>query len=381
MIGFQLSEEQAQLCQVARQFATAEIRAAAAAYDEHEETPWPVLKKAAQMGLTTYRYPERYGGGGIESLVTACLITEELSWGCAGIANVLLGCDTVALPLLLTGTAAQKERYLPWLCDTRQTKLCAFALTEAEAGSDVTAIRTTAKREGDSYLLNGQKRYITFGGIADLYLVFAKVETAGITAFLVEKNTPGLTAGKNERKLGMRASATCDVLLENVRVPAENRLGQEGQGFYIAMKTFEYNRPLIASLALGVARAAYEYALAYAKQRVQFNKPIIANQAISFLLADMATEIEAARLLIWKAAWLIDQGQSANAPASMAKAYAADLAMQVTTDAVQILGGNGLMRDYPVEKWMRDAKILQIVEGTSQIQRMIIAQLLAVGQP
>jgi len=381
MISFQLSAEQAQMQQVARQFATAEIRPVAAHYDESEATPWPVLNKAAQMGLTTYRYPEIYGGGGIDSLVTACLITEELSWGCSGIANVILGCDTVALPILLTGSEAQKQRLIPPLCDAKTVKLCAFALTEAEAGSDVTALRTTATRTGDGYVLKGQKRYITFGGLADLYLIFAKVEAAGITAFLVEKDTPGLSAGKHERKMGMRASATCDVLLEDVYVPLANRLGEEGQGFYIAMKTFEYNRPLIAALALGVARAAYEYALAYAKQRVQFGKPIIANQAISFLLADMAMEIEAARLLVWHAAWLIDQGRSANAAASMAKAYAADLAMQVTTNAVQILGGNGLMRDYPVEKWMRDAKILQIVEGTSQIQRMIIAQLLAVGQP
>lgn len=380
MIGFQLSEEQEQMRRVARQFAKTEIRTVATQYDESEDIPWPVLKKAAQMGLTTYRYPEAYGGGGIESLLTACLITEELSWGCSGIANSILGCDTVALPILLTGTEAQKERFIPFLSDTKKPRLCAFALTEAEAGSDVTALRTTAQRDGDVYVLKGQKRYITFGGVADLYLIFAKVESTGITAFLVKGDTPGLSAGQNERKMGMRASETCDVILENVRVPVENRLGEEGQGFYIAMKTFEYNRPLIASLALGVARAAYEYALAYARQRIQFNKPIITNQAIGFMLADMATEIEAARLLIWKAAWMIDQGIGANAPASMAKAYAADMAMQVTTNAVQILGGNGLMRDYPVEKWMRDAKILQIVEGTSQIQRVIISQLLAVGQ-
>lgn len=379
MIGFQLTEEQEQLRQMAHQFATAEIRPIAVQYDESEKTPWPILERAAQMGLTSYRYPEKYGGGGIESLLTACLITEELSWGCSGIANVLLGCDTVAMPILLTGTEAQKERYIPLFCDENKVRLCAFALTEAQAGSDVTALRTTAKRDGDVYILNGQKRYITFGGIADLYLVFAKVESTGITAFLVEADTPGLSAGKNERKMGMRASEVCDVFLEDVHVPIENRVGQEGQGFYIAMKTFEYNRPLIASLALGVARAAYEYALAYAKQRVQFNKPIMANQAISFMLADMATEIEAARLLIWKAAWMIDQGIGANAAASMAKGYTADLAMQVTTNAVQVLGGNGLMRDYPVEKWMRDAKILQIIEGTSQIQRVIISQLLAVG--
>jgi len=380
MIGFQFSEEQEQIRKTARQFAEAEIRPVAAHYDESEQLPWPILERAAQIGLTTYRYPEKYGGGGIESLLTACLITEELSWGCAGIANALLGCDTVAIPILLTGTEAQKERYIRLFCDQNKVRLGAFAITEAEAGSDVTALRATAKRNGNVYLLNGRKQYITFGGVADLYLVFAKVDSAGITAFLVEAKTPGLSAGKKERKMGMRASEVCEVTLENVRIPVENRLGQEGQGFYIAMKTFEYSRPLIASLALGVARAAYEYALDYAKQRVQFNKPIITNQAIGFMLADMATEIEAARLLIWKAAWMIDQGLGANTAASMAKAYATDLAMQVTTNAVQILGGNGVMRDYPVEKWMRDAKILQIIEGTSQIQRMIISQLLAVGQ-
>ena len=380
MVSFQLSEEQEQMRKTARDFSRAEIRPVAAHYDETEQVPWPVLERASQLGLTTYRYPEKYGGGGIESLLTACVITEELSHGCAGIANTLLGCDTVAIPILLTGTESQKERWLPLFCDPNKVRLGAFALTEAEAGSDVAALRATAKRDGNFYILNGRKQYISFAGIADLYLVFAKVDGSEITAFLVEAGTPGLLVGNKEKKMGMRASQLCEVMLDDVRVPAQNRLGQEGQGFYVAMKTFEYNRPLISSLAIGVARAAYEYALTYAKQRVPFNRPIIANQAISFLLADMATNIEAARLLVWKAAWMIDQGLPANAAASMAKGYAADLAMQVTTDAVQILGGNGLMRDYPVEKWMRDAKILQIVEGTSQIQRMIISQLLAVPQ-
>lgn len=380
MISFQLSDEQELMRQAARQFAAAEIQPVAAHYDETEETPWPVLKQAAKIGLTSYKYPKQYGGGGIESLVTACLVTEEFGRGCPGIANALIGCDTVAVPVLLSGSEAQKERFIPLFCDKSSPRFGAFALTEAEAGSDVAAMRASAKRVDDGYILNGHKRYITFGNSAAVYLIFAKVESGDMTAFLVEAGTPGLSTGKNERKMGMRASEACDVILQDVHVPLENRLGQEGQGFFIAMKIFEYNRPLIASLALGVARAAYEYALTYARQRVQFNKPIIANQAISFMLADMATEIEAARLLIWKAAWLIDHGLAANAAASMAKAYATDMAMQVTTNAVQILGGKGVMRDCPAEKWMRDAKILQIVEGTSQIQRLILSQFLTVDQ-
>lgn len=380
MINFQLTEEQNQMRQLAREFAEKDIRPVAAHYDDSEATPWPVIERAAQMGLINYKYPETYGGGGIESLLTACLITEALSWGCSGIANILLGCDSAAIPLVLSGSEAQKSRYLPRLCQTDTVRLGAFALTEPEAGSDVTALRSTAVREGDHYLLNGRKRYITGSGIADLYIIFARLATAGITAFIVEAETPGLSVGKKERKLGMRASVVGDVILENVRVPVGNRLAEEGEGFYLAMRYFERNRPLVAALAVGLAQAAYEYATDYAKQRVQFNKPIITNQAVSFMLADMAMEIEAARLLVWRAAWLIDQGQSANGPASMAKAYATDMAMRVTTNAVQILGGYGVTRDYPVEKWMRDAKILQIVEGTSQIQRMIIAQLLAAGQ-
>jgi alkylation response protein AidB-like acyl-CoA dehydrogenase len=259
----------------------------------------------------------------------------------------------------------------------------AFALTEPEAGSDAAALRTTAAREGDHYVLNGQKRFITLGGIADLYALFATVNPdlghRGITAFIVEASSSGVSAGKKEKKMGMRASHTGDVVLQNVRVPVENRIGEEGEGFVIAMKAFEHTRPLVAASAVGVARAAYEYAIEYARQRVQFGKPIIGKQAIRFLLADMATDIEAARLLTWRAAWTADQGQPANVPASMAKVFAADMAMKVTTNAVQVLGGYGYMRDYPVEKWMRDAKILQIVEGTSQIQRVVISQMLAMG--
>jgi alkylation response protein AidB-like acyl-CoA dehydrogenase len=380
MISFQLTEEQEQLRERAYQFAHQDIRPVAADYDASAELPWPIIERAMTQRLVTYKYPEAYGGDGIDSLLTACLVTEELAWGCAGITNSLMGCDAAALPILLGGTDAQKDRFVPRLCHDQHMRFGAFAIAEPDAGSDIAALRTSAVRDGDAYMLNGYKRYITHGAIADLYIVFATIEAIGITAFIVEGTTPGLTIGKQAAKMGMRASHVSDIVLENVRVPAKNRLGEEGQGFYMAMKYFEHNRPVVSALAVGLARAAYEYARDYARQRVQFGKPIIANQAISFMLSDMATEIEAARLLVWQAAWRIDQGLSATVPASMAKAFASDMAMRVTTNAVQILGGHGVMQDYPVEKWMRDAKMLQIVEGTSQIQRMIISQLLAADQ-
>jgi len=383
MIDFQPTEEQEHLRRLAHRFAEQEIRPVAAEYDEREETPWPALEKAAQVGLLSYPYPEEFGGGGIESVLTACLVAEELAWGCLGIATAIIGAGLAAVPILLAGNKNQKARYIPHFCDPERVYLGAFALTEPEAGSDAASIRTSAVRKGDRYILNGQKRFITHGGIADLYVVFATVDRSlghrGITAFIVEGDAPGLSAGKTEKKMGMRASHTGDVILEDVEVPLENRLGEEGEGFYIAMKAFEHTRPIVAACAVGVARAAYEYALQYAQERVQFGKPIIAKQAVRFMLADMAMEIEAARLLTWQAAWRVDRRLPANLQASMAKAYAADMAMRVTTDAVQILGGYGYMREYPVEKWMRDAKILQIVEGTSQIQRVIVSQMLAMG--
>jgi alkylation response protein AidB-like acyl-CoA dehydrogenase len=383
MIAFQLTDEQEQMRQLAHRFAEEEIRSVAGEYDESEQMPWPVIEKAAQIGLTSFRYPEAYGGGGVESLLTTCIVAEELAWGCLGIGMSILTLGLAAIPILLSGDEAQKARYIPWFCDLENVKAGAFALTEPEAGSDVASIRTKADRDGDRYILNGQKRFITLGGIADLYVVFASLDPGAgheaICAFIVEADSPGLKSGKKEKKMGMRASHTGDIILEDVRVPIENRLGEEGAGFFIAMRAFEHTRPLVAIAAVGLARAAYEYALEYAQQRVQFGKPIIAKQAIRFILADMATEIDAARLLVWRAAWMADQGQPCNIPASMAKVYAADMAMKVTTDAVQILGGYGYMREYPVEKWMRDAKILQIVEGTSQIQKVIISQMLAMG--
>jgi len=383
VIDFQPTEEQAQMRQLAHRFAEREIRPVAAEYEESEETPWPVMQKAAQIGLTSYQYPEEYGGGGVPSILTACLVVEELAWGCVGIATAIVGAGLAAVPIMIAGTEEQKARYIPWFCDDEKVRLGGFALTEPEAGSDVASIRTSAVRQGDHYVLNGQKRFITHGGIADLYAIFATVDYSlgyqGITAFIVEGNTPGLSAGKKEEKIGMRACHTGDVILEDVRVPVENRLGEEGEGFHIAMKSFEHTRPIVAALAVGVARAAYEYAFQYAQERVQFGKPIIAKQAIRFILADMAIEIDAARFLTWRAAWRADRGLPCNVQASMAKAYAADMAMRATTDAVQVLGGYGCMREYPVEKWMRDAKILQIVEGTSQIQKVIVSQMLAMG--
>ncbi len=383
MISFQLTEEQRQIVHLAHRFAERDIRPVAADYDESGDMPWSVLEKAAQVGLMSYQYPEAYGGSGVSSILTACLVAEELAWGCLGIATAIIGAGLAAVPITIAGSDEQKARYLPWFCDEGTVRLGGFALTEPEAGSDAAAIRTTAVRDGDEYILNGQKRFITHGGVADLYAIFATVAPGsgyqGITAFLVERDTPGLSAGKKEDKMGMRACHTGDVILEDVRIPVENRIGEEGTGFYLAMKSFEHTRPVVAACAVGVARAAYEYAFQYAQERVQFGKPIIAKQAIRFMLADMVTEIEAARLLTWQAAWRADQGLPCNVQASMAKAFAADAAMRITTDAVQILGGYGYMREYPVEKWMRDAKILQIVEGTSQIQRVIISQMLAMG--
>jgi alkylation response protein AidB-like acyl-CoA dehydrogenase len=383
MIAFELNEEQCEMRDLAHRFAEKEIRPIAAEFDEREEVPWDVIRKAAQAGFLSYYIPEEYGGGGITDMLTHCLVDEELFWGCAGVGTVLGGTSLAATPILIAGNADQKFKYLSQFCDPVNPKLGAFALTEPSAGSDPVSLITQAHRDGREYVLNGYKTFITNAGIADIYVVFATVDVSlghrGITAFIVEKDWPGLLPGKKEKKMGIRASHTATLALEDLRVPVENRLGEEGEGFKIAMKTFEYTRTHIAIAAVGLARAAYEYALDYAQQRVQFGKPIIHHQAIAFMLADMATQIDAGRLLTWRAAYLADQGTPCTKEASMAKAFTADMAMKATTDAVQVLGGYGYMRDYPVEKWMRDAKIMQIYEGTAQIQRMIIARHIAGG--
>lgn len=377
-VHFDLSDEQRQFQELAHDFAEKEIRPVAPDYDEREEFPWDVIQKAANLGLMTYGLPEEYGGTGANSL-TQCVVTEELAWGCAGIATALGGTGLCATPIVIAGTDAQKKKYLNRFSDTRKLTLGAYAITEPDAGSDVASMKTTARKVDGGYVLNGTKHFITNGGLADVYVIFATTDPSqradGICAFIVEKEM-GVQAGKKERKMGIRASTTAQIHLDDVFVPDENRLGEEGEGFLVAMRTFEHTRPDVAAMAVGVARAAFEFAMDYAQQREQFGKPIARFQAIGFMLADMATEIDAARLLTWRSAWMLDQGLPVNKEASMAKRFAADTAMKVTTDAVQIMGGVGYTRDYPTEKWMRDAKIMQIYEGTSQIQRVVISRML-----
>ncbi len=379
-VGFELTEEQKQFQELAHDFAENEIRPVAAEYDEKEEMAWQVLEKGHKLGLMSYAFPEEYGGAGATSALTSAVVTEELSWGCAGIATAMGGNGLCATPILIAGTEAQKKKYLTRLADTSKLRLGAYAITEPNAGSDNASMKANVRKVDGGYLLNGTKHFITNGGLADVYVVFATIDpnlrADGICAFIVEKEFEGVKGGKKERKMGIRSSHTAQVHFENVFVPEENRLGEEGEGFLVAMRTFEHTRPDVASIAIGIARAAFEYALAYSMQREQFGRPIATFQAISFMLADMATEIDAARLLAWRAAWRLDHGQPVNKEASMAKRFAADTAMKVTEDAVQILGGNGYIRDYPVEKWMRDAKITQIYEGTREIQRLVISRML-----
>src|SRR5437868_3066848 len=379
MIAFELSDEQKDLRDSVHEFARDVIRPAAPEYDEKEETPWPIMEQARSLGLDTYSYPEEYGGGGVSDIVTQMVVTEELTWGCAGIAMAISASALCATAIQQCGTPEQKSKYMPMFCDPSRVVLGALGLTEPEAGSDVSAMRTTAKRVEGGYLLNGTKRFITNGGIADIHVIFATTDPSsgwgGIQAFVVDKGNPGLIAGKKERKMGVRASHTGEVILEDCFVPTENLLGGErGRGGIGVLKTLESTRPGVGAGALGIARAAHEYALEYALQRKTFGKPIAAHQAIAFKLADMATEIDAVRLLIWRAAWAASQNLPFAKYASMAKLKAGDVAMRVTEDAIQILGGYGYIRDFPVEKWHRDAKIYQIREGTAEIQRLVIAR-------
>ncbi len=383
MIGFELTDEQREMREMARRFAQKEIRPIAAEYDEREETPWDAVKKAAAAGFFSYYLPKRYGGGDVTDKLTQALVHEELAWGCAAARSIIGATALAAIPIVLAGTDDQKFKFLSEFSYDAKPAIGAFALTEPSAGSDAASLATEAWRDGRHYILNGYKHFISNAPIADIFVIFATVNISrghkGITAFIVEKDTPGLIIGKKEKKRGLRASPTGTLAFEDMAVPVENRLGEEGEGFKIAMQTFDITRTHIAAAAVGIARAAYEYALQYAQERVQFGKPIIQHQAIAFMLADMATQIDAARLLTWRAAQLAEQGRPCTQEASMAKLFAADTAMKVTTDAVQVLGGYGFMRDYPVEKWMRDAKIMQIYEGTAQIQRLIIARQIAKG--
>ncbi len=374
-VSFALTEEQRALRELTHEFAVREIRPKAAEYDEHQTHPADVIAKAHEVGLMNPHVPEELGGAGLGSIEGA-LIGEELCWGCSGVGTSIVANILGALPVLLAGSEEQKQEWLAPLLE--EPILCSFALTEPGAGSDVSGIQATAVRRGDDYVLNGSKMFITNAGQAGWFTVFASTDKAaghrGLTAFVVPKDADGVTIEKHLDKMGQRATDTSAIAFQDVKVPAGNRLGEEGEGFKIAMQTLDNTRPGTAAGAVGVARAAFEHSVEYARGRVQFGQPIAMNQGVNFLVADMATEIEAARLLVWQAAWLLDQGKRATLESSYAKRFAADTAMKVTTDAVQIFGGYGYIKEYPVEKLMRDAKLFQIYEGTSQIQRLVIAR-------
>jgi acyl-CoA dehydrogenase len=374
-ISFGLSDEQRALRDLAREFADREIRPVAADYDERSQHPVDVIAKAHEVGLMNPHLPEELGGPGL-SAFEQILIGEELAWGCSGIATSIVANILGSLPVLLAGSEEQKREWLPPLL--AEPLLCSFGLTEPGAGSDVSAIQSTATRDRSDYVLNGSKMFITNAGEAAWFVVFVSTDREaghrGLTAFVVPADSNGVVVEEHLDKLGQRATDTSALAFQEVRVPVANRLGEEGEGFKIAMRTLDLTRPGTAAGAVGVARAAFEHAVEYAKTRVQFGQPIAINQGVNFLVADMAAEIEAARLLTWQAAWLIDQGERATLQSSYAKRFAADTAMKVATDAVQIFGGYGYMKEYPVEKLLRDAKLFQIYEGTSQIQRLVIAR-------
>ena len=374
-ISFALSDEQRALRELAREFAEKEIRPKAAEYDEHQTHPADVIAKAHDLGLMNAHVPEEYGGPGLPCF-EGMLIGEELYWGCSGIGTSISANGLGSGPVIIAGNDEQKRKWLPPLLES--PILCSFGLSEPGAGSDVASMKTTAVRKGDEYVLNGSKTFITNAGHAAWTVVFAKTDPSkghrGMSAFIVPMDTPGVEIEKHLDKMGQRSTDTSAFALTDVVVPAANRLGEEGDGFKIAMQTLDFTRPGTAAGAVGVAQAAYEHAVAYAKERVTFDVPIAMHQGVNFLIADMATEIEASRLLTWQAAWMIDQGERATLYSSFAKRFAADTAMKVTTDAVQIFGGYGYIKEYPVEKLMRDAKLFQIYEGTSQIQRLVIAK-------
>ena len=375
MISFSLTEEQEALKAMAREFAEKEMKPNAAKYDEGHEFPEDVMKKAFEVGFLACKIPEKYGGGGLSDIDTV-IVSEELAAGCAGMYTTMMVNALAYTPIILFGTDEQKKKFLT--PHTEKMSFAAFCLTEREAGSDAGALKTTAKKVGSEYVINGSKCFISNAGIASLYVVFANSNPdkgmRGLSAFIVPRETPGLTIGKVEDKMGQRASNTAEVIFEDVKVPEENLLGKEGIGFVIAMKTLDKTRAPVGAAGVGVARAALQYAIEYAKTRIQFGKPIALFQHIAFQIAQMAMEINAARHLVWHAAWLLDQGKPCSKESAMAKTFGSDVAMRVTTESLQILGGYGYMKDYPMEKLMRDAKLLQIYEGTNEIQRMIISR-------
>lgn len=374
-ISFKLSEEQSALQSAARTFAREVIRPVSSHHDHSGEFPIETLQAAWEQGLINTHIPEEYGGMGL-GVLDGVILAEENAWGCTGISTVIEANTLAEAPVIVAGTEEQKKKYLGRMND--ELLFAAYGVTEPNAGSDVAGLRTTAVKRGDEYVINGEKMWITNAGKANWFFVLAKTDPTagnrGMTGFIVDADSPGITLGRKEWNMGQRASDTRGVRFEDVVVPAANRLGEEGEGFKIAMRAFDITRPLVAAGAVGLARAAYEHAVEYAKTRETMGRPIAQHQAVSFMIADMAKDIEAARLLVWKAAWTIDQGVRNTMYASMAKCFAADTAHRVASDAVQVFGGNGFNTEYPVEKLLRDSKIFQIYEGTSQIQRLIIAR-------
>ena len=379
-MDFRLSDEQLALQETARRFAEEEMKPIAAAHDQSGEMPMGVMRKAWELGLSCTTIPAEYGGVGLNAL-DAAIVVEQLAWGCAGMTTSLMANDLGLTPILVAGSEEQKRSWLGRI--TKSFQMVAFCLSEPGAGSDVAGLSLTARRDGDHYVLDGTKCWITNGGVADLFTVFARLGGSkrhdGVCAFVMEAKTPGVSVGKKEDKMGQRASDTRVVHFDGARVPAANRLGAEGEGFRTAMRTLDTTRPSIGALANGITARALEESVAYAKQRKAFGGPISAFQAVQFLLADMAKDLEASRLLTYQSAWLLDQGAPAAKLSSIAKCFATDTAMRAATDAVQVFGGNGYTKEYPVEKLMRDAKLMQIYEGTNQIQRVVIARELLKG--
>lgn len=374
-LQLELSDDLRMVQDLARDFTRKEITPRAEHYDRSGEWPWEIFQKARAAGLVNLNIPEAYGGVGA-SVLEECIVSEEMGYGCTGIETALMLNQLAALPILLAGNDAQKKQYFTAL--TEEGKIMAYALTEPDAGSDVAGIKTTALKQGAHYVLNGGKTWITDAPVAHAFVVFAKTDPAaghrGMSAFIVHRDWPGVSVSKPLEKMGQHAAQTAQIFFENVEVPETHRLGREGDGFMIAMGVFDKSRPPVAAAATGLARRALDEAVNYAGERTTFGQPIYQHQGVGFLLAEMKIRHEAARSLAWKAAWLVDNNKRNTMEAAVAKAYCADAAMQNATDAVQVFGGNGYSKEYPVEKLMRDAKIYQIYEGTTQIQKLIIVR-------
>ncbi len=375
-VSFELSAEQKMLQKMAREFTAKEIIPVAAEYDEHAKFPEDIFHKARELGLVNMNIPAEVGGVGA-SVFEECLVAEELGYGCTGISTSISTNNLGSLPIILSGNDQQKQY---WLGERlmENGEFVSYCVTEAAAGSNVVGMQTRAERKDGYYLINGSKIFITNASHANFFTVFAKTDPdaghRGISAFVIDRNTPGVSVGKKFDKMGQRASDTAEIVFENVEVPVENLLGKEGQGFYTAMKVFDYSRPGVAAAAVGLQRRALDESVKYAREREAFGVPIYQHQAIGHKIADMAINYEASRLLVWQAAWMVESGHANAKIAAYAKAFAADMATRAAVDAVQVLGGYGFMKEYPVEKLLRDVKIFQIYEGTSEIQRNIIVR-------